>query len=87
MGFISGLDYPNCRAIEQAGMIYHHTINTSDPLYNQIRGISPRNKSRYNYMAAIADLVFTDLYPDNSLLPVSYFENWCEEGFLGLSDY
>ncbi len=37
----SGLSYFEARALEQAGMLYHHTINKGNKTNNQINGISP----------------------------------------------
>jgi len=38
----TGLSYGEARALEQAGMIYHHTLNTADKMNNQVNGISPK---------------------------------------------
>jgi hypothetical protein len=80
--YIPGLTYGQCRAMEQAGMMYHHTINRNDPRYNQIRGISPKNKNRYTYLAEIFDAVNRGTYTDSIYLPVSYWENFMEDEFL-----
>ena len=38
----TGLTRSEARALEQAGMLYHHTINTANKTYNQINGVAPR---------------------------------------------
>ncbi len=38
----SGLNLPEARALEQAGMAYHHTLNTSNKMNNQINSIAPK---------------------------------------------
>lgn len=38
----SGLNLLEARALEQAGMMYHHTINTANKMNNQINGIAPK---------------------------------------------
>lgn len=81
---IDGLDYASCRAVEQGGMMYYHTINRGNSLNNQIRGISPTNKNYPSYLAAIMDCVTSGLYPDDAFLPVTYWENLVEEDFLNL---
>lgn len=81
---ISGLDYDTCRVIEQGGMVYYHTINKESTKHNRIRGIGPTNKKKYQYMAAIWDLVNSSLYPDNTLLPLSFWENMTEEQLLNM---
>lgn len=80
--YIPGLTYGQCRAMEQAGMMYHHTINRNDPRYNQIRGISPTNRKRYVYLAEIFDAVNRGTYMDSNYLPMSYWENFMENEFL-----
>ena len=47
---ISGINYSQCRAIEQLGMVYYHTINRGDQMNNQIRGIRPTNGNREQYI-------------------------------------
>ena len=79
---IDCLDYNTCRAIEQAGMVYFHTINRQDAIYNQIRGISPTNKNLYMYMSALWDYINSSTYTGNEFIPLSYFANLTEEAFL-----
>ena len=38
----SGLTLLEARALEQAGMAYHHTINTANRMNNQINSIAPK---------------------------------------------
>lgn len=38
----SGLNLPEAGALEQAGMAYHHTLNTSNKMNNQINSIAPK---------------------------------------------
>ena len=82
--YISGLSYEACRAFEQAGMAYYHTINRNNPLNNQIRGISPTNVKRYTYIDAVLALIENGLYPQQSILPASYWANFAENEFLNL---
>ena len=79
---IDCLDYSTCRALEQAGMIYFHTINRNSALNNQIRGISPLNGKRYDYMAALWNLINGSSYTGDTIMPISYFANFSEEAFL-----
>ena len=81
---ITNLDYLSCRAIEQGGMIYYHTINRDLAIHNQIRGISPTNGNRYDYLNAVVELINKGMYPENNVLPPSYFANLTEEAFLNL---
>ena len=37
-----GLTYGEARALEQASMVYYHTINTAHKMHNQINGIAPK---------------------------------------------
>ena len=83
-GAIHELSYGACRAIEQAGMIMLHTLNPGNTIYNQIRGISPANKNRYNYLAEAFDLVNSNLYPEFSILPASYWFNFAENEYLNM---
>ncbi len=47
----SGLTYEEARALEQAGMIYYHTINTKNRMNNQINGIAPKYWDTYKAVA------------------------------------
>lgn len=38
----TGLTRSEARALEQAGMLYHHTINTANKTSNQINGVAPK---------------------------------------------
>ena len=38
----SGLTLPEARALEQAGMAYHHSINTANKMNNQINSVAPK---------------------------------------------
>ena len=48
----TGLNAIEARGVEQIQMMYHHTINTSNKMNNQINGISPFNPNLPMYMAA-----------------------------------
>ena len=52
---ISGLNYAEARGLEEIGMIECHTLNPSNPINNQIHGVSQRNDSGENYMKAALD--------------------------------
>lgn len=82
--YTSNLNYEECRAMEQAGMMWHHTINRGDPINNQIRGISPTNGNRHNYFEAIMLMIAQGIYPDSALLPLSYWENLTENEWLNI---
>ena len=45
------LTYAEARALEEAGMLYYHTINTADKMNNQINGISPSFWGTYKEFA------------------------------------
>ena len=79
---IDGLNYEACRAIEQAGMIYYHTINREAALNNQIRGVGPLNRNRLIYLAAMQLLVNSGMYTGEDCIPASYLLNLTEEMFL-----
>lgn len=78
---IDGLTYDQCRFLKQAGMVYYHTINRGNPLNNQIRGISPTNPKRFNYIAAGRALAESGRL-DNTILPISYWANQTENMIL-----
>ena len=46
---IPGLSYEAARGLEEIGMQICHTINRDNPVYNQIHGISARNKHKRTY--------------------------------------
>ena len=48
----TGLNAIEARGVEQIQMMYHHTVNTSNKMNNQINGISPRNPNLSMYMEA-----------------------------------
>lgn len=48
----TGFNAIEARGVEQIQMMYHHTVNTSNKLNNQINGISPRNPNLSMYMEA-----------------------------------
>lgn len=81
---ISNLNYAACRAIEQGGMMYYHTINRNSELGNKIRGIGVSNSNRHLYFVLIQEMISNNLYPDNSLLPLSYWGNLTENEFLNM---
>ena len=80
--FISGLEYPECRALEQIGMIAFHTLNNGISLYNQINGISSTNRNRFGYYVALLDLLRSDRYTADSMLPAGYWANYIENEML-----
>ncbi len=47
----SGLNLLEARALEQAGMAYYHTINTSNKMNNQINSVSPKYWSTFMAIA------------------------------------
>ena len=79
---IDNLDYSTCRAIEQTGMIYYHTIHRGVPGNNQIRGISPHNSNRHIYWDALMRMANNGTYSSNHIIPLSYIMNLSEEAFL-----
>ncbi len=48
----SGLSLPEARSLEQAGMLYHHTINTKDKMNNQINGVAPKYWGAFKEIAS-----------------------------------
>lgn len=48
----TGLNAIEACGVEQIQMMYHHTVNTSNKMNNQINGISPRNPNLSMYMEA-----------------------------------
>ena len=75
------LTYDECRFVEQAGMIWCHTINNGNSLYNQIRGVSPTNPNRFDYFAAGRTLAQSGRCDDN-IFPISYWANQAENMIL-----
>ena len=61
----SGLDYNTARGLEQAYMLYHHTLNTFNKMNNQINGISPINPKISIYVDAAKD--FLNNYGGNQI--------------------
>lgn len=47
----SGLNLPESRALEQAGMAYYHTINTANKMNNQINSVSPKYWGAFKELA------------------------------------
>lgn len=47
----SGLNLPEARALEQAGMAYYHTINTANKMNNQINSVSPKYWGAFKELA------------------------------------
>ena len=47
----SGLSLPEARALEQAGMAYHHTINTANKMNNQINSVAPKYWGAFKELA------------------------------------
>ena len=47
----SGLNLPEARALEQAGMAYYHTINTANRMNNQINSVSPKYWGAFKELA------------------------------------
>ena len=48
----SGLNLPEARALEQAGMAYYHTKNTANKMNNQINSVSPKYWGAFKELAA-----------------------------------
>ena len=48
----SNLTWEQCRGLEQYFMLYYHSMNRGNPLYNQIRGVSQKNKYGPQYALA-----------------------------------
>jgi len=55
---ICGLTYNEARGLEEIGMIECHTLNKLKPIYNQIHGISLKNKRGETYIKAACDYLF-----------------------------
>ena len=55
---VSGLSYAEARGLEEIGMIECHTLNASNPVNNQIHGISARNKNGAHYLEAAGNYLF-----------------------------
>ena len=49
---IDGLNYAQCRGLEQILMAYYHTLRQGEKLFNQIRGVSQSNKNGVLYTLA-----------------------------------
>ena len=81
---IDGLTYEECRAIEQAGMLFHHTIGKGMPLRNQINGIGPHNRNAQQYWQAALNLIDSGRYPLFNSLPSSYLRNQAENELLNM---
>ena len=47
----SELSLPEARALEQAGMAYHHTINTANRMNNQINSVAPKYWGAFKELA------------------------------------
>ena len=47
----SGLNLPESRALEQAGMAYYHTINTANRMHNQSNSVSPKYWGAFKELA------------------------------------
>ena len=47
----SGLNLPESRALEQAGMAYYHTKNTANKMNNQINSVSPKYWGAFKELA------------------------------------
>ena len=82
---VDGLTYSECRALEQAGMIYYHSIRRGDPAYNQINGIGPRNDEGTSYYRSLLRLTQMDPSKDCGL-PSSYIQNFLENEMLNLGN-
>ena len=65
---VRGLSYAEARGLEEIGMIECHTLNPSNPVNNQIHGISIRNKKGGTYMEAAIDYLLNRA--ENSLLNI-----------------
>ena len=47
----SGLNLPEARALEQAGMAYYHTLNTTNKMNNQINSVAPKYWGAFKELA------------------------------------
>lgn len=47
----SGLNLVQARAVEQAAMAYHHTLNTATKTGNQINSIAPKHWGAFKEVA------------------------------------
>ena len=65
---VQGLSYAEARGLEEIGMIECHTLNPSNPINNQIHGISIRNRKGRSYMEAAIDYLLNRA--ENSLLNI-----------------
>ena len=79
---VDGLTWAECRGLEQVGMVFFHTINRNNSIYNQIRGISPQNTSRTIYFDAAKAFWTLNGSSYDYLMPASYWVNWTENEFL-----
>ena len=79
---VDNLTKPECRGLEQVGMIFFHTINKNNAINNQIRGVSPTNDSRNLYFAAAKIFWNTVASEIEEMMPLSYWGNWAENEFL-----
>ena len=80
--YVSELTWEQCRGLEQVGMMFFHSLNRDDPIYNQIRGVSPTNGSRSLYFDAAKTFWSSYNGEYSSYMPYSYWENWTENEFL-----
>ena len=64
--YYSNLTWEQCRGLEQYLMLYYHTIKKGDPLYNQIRGVSPQNKYGPQYYLSAKEYIQNQM--ENELL-------------------
>ena len=61
------LDYAAARVLEQAAMLYYHTLNPNNPMNNQINGMSRRKWGIYR-LTAINMLKYSDNALTNEML-------------------
>ena len=78
---INNLTYAECRFVEQAGMIWCHSINRDNSINNQIRGISPNNPYLEYIMLAAIELMESGRV-DEGIFPISYWANQTENMIL-----
>jgi hypothetical protein len=61
------LNLLEARALEQAGMVYYHTINTTNKMNNQINGIAPKCWGAFKEIA-LGTLNYIDNKMTNAIL-------------------
>ena len=63
----TNLNLIEARALEQAGMVYHHTINTANKMNNQINSVAPQYWNVFKEIA-LGTLNYTENQMTNEIL-------------------